>query len=117
MVTSTNCRMCESNNLELFLDLGPIPLVDRFLSPQEVNDSDPSYPLNLKICMDCGLVHLGEIVPAEKLFNENYAYESGTTKKRRESYLELANFVCKNFMESGALLHPQFQPNPDKLLQ
>ena len=89
--------MCESTNLELFLDLGLIPLVDRFLSPEELNESEKLYPLNLRICKDCGLVQLGYVVPAEKLFNENYAYESGTTKKRRESYLELANYVCKNF--------------------
>lgn len=89
--------MCESTNLELFLDLGFIPLVDRFLTQQELNEPETLYPLNLRICNDCGLVQLGHIVPAEKLYDENYAYESGTTTKRRESYLELATYVCKNF--------------------
>jgi len=89
--------MCESTNLELFLDLGFIPLVDRFLTQEELNESETLYPLNLRICKECGLVQLGYIVPAEKLYNENYAYESGTTSKRRESYLELATYVCKNF--------------------
>jgi len=89
--------MCESTNLELFLDLGFIPLVDRFLTQQELNEPETLYPLNLRICNDCGLVQLGYIVPAEKLYDENYAYESGTTTKRRESYLELATYVCKNF--------------------
>jgi len=89
--------MCESTNLELFLDLGFIPLVDRFLTQQELNEPETLYPLNLRICNDCGLVQLGYIVPAEKLYDENYAYESGTTTKRRESYLELATYVSKNF--------------------
>ena len=89
--------MCESTNLELFLDLGFIPLVDRFLTQQELNEPETLYPLNLRICNDCGLVQLGYIVPAEKLYDENYAYESGTTTKRRESYLDLANYVSKNF--------------------
>ena len=89
--------MCESSNLELFLELGFIPLVDHFLTQEELNEPEILYPLNLRICNDCGLVQLGYIVPAEKLYNENYAYESGTTTKRRESYLELATYVCKNF--------------------
>jgi SAM-dependent methyltransferase len=89
--------MCESTNLELFLDLGFIPLVDRFLTQKELNEPETLYPLNLRICNDCGLVQLGYIVPAEKLYDKNYAYESGTTTKRRESYLDLANYVSKNF--------------------
>ncbi len=92
-----NCRMCEGSNLELFLDLGNIPKVDKFLSKDELNDDEPLYPLTVYLCMDCGLAQLGFIVPAPDLFNQNYAYESSTTKNRRENHDNLAESVCENF--------------------
>lgn len=88
--------MCEGNNLELFLNLGNIPLVDRFFSEDEL-DCERLYPLTVYLCIDCGLVQLGFVVPATDLFNQNYAYESSTTKNRRKNHDELAQHVCQNF--------------------
>jgi len=89
--------MCNNSNLELFLDLGLIPLVDRFLSSNELSKKEESFPLNVYFCKNCGLSQLGYLIPPEKLFNENYAYESITTKGRRENHKQLADYVCKEF--------------------
>jgi len=89
--------MCNESNLELFLDLGFIPKVDRFLSSNELNEPETLYPLMVYLCKDCGLVQLGYIIPATELFNENYAYESSTTKSRRENHYQLAEYVCSEF--------------------
>ena len=66
------CGMCDSTNTELFLDLGYIPIVDNFLTKDMLNETKALYPLNVHVCKDCGLSQLGYIVPANKLFNENY---------------------------------------------
>lgn len=92
-----NCRLCHSSNLELFLDLGFIPLVDKFLTLEEVNEPETFYPLNVNLCKDCGLAQLGYLVPPSDLFNENYAYESSTTKTRRDNHASLARYVCEKF--------------------
>jgi hypothetical protein len=91
------CKMCEGDKLELFLDLGDIPKVDRFLSIDELNKPEPSYPLTVYLCKDCGLVQLGFIVPASELYDEHYAYESSTTKNRRENHNQLAEYICSTF--------------------
>ena len=91
------CGMCGSINTELFLDLGYIPIVDNFLTKDMLNETKTLYPLNVHICKDCGLSQLSYIVPANKLFNENYAYESSTTKGRRDNHNQLAEYVCKKF--------------------
>jgi len=91
------CRLCKSKNLEMFLDLGYIPLVDRFLDKDELTKPETLYPLQVYLCKNCGLSQLGYIVPAKDLFNENYAYESTGTKGRYENYLELANYICEKF--------------------
>ena len=64
------CRMCDSEKLQLFLDLGNIPRVDRFLSQKELSQTEQSFPLTVYLCESCGLSQLGFIVPASKLFNE-----------------------------------------------
>jgi len=92
-----NCRMCNNNALELFLDLGFVPLVDRFLSFEELNHPEKFYPLNVHLCKKCGLAQLGYLVPPKELFNVNYAYESGTTEGRRKNHSKLASYVCKEF--------------------
>ncbi len=89
--------MCNSEKLELFLDLGDMPRVDRFLSSEELNEPESLYPLTVYMCKDCGLAQLGFIVPASELFNENYAYESSTTTSRRENHYQLAEYVCNTF--------------------
>ncbi len=91
------CRMCESEELELFLNLGDIPRVDRFLTKEELDEPEPFYPLKVCFCKKCGLIQLSYIVPAKELFNENYAYESNTTKTRQDNHHELATNVCKNY--------------------
>ena len=85
-----NCKMCQSETLKSFLDLGHIPRVDRFLIKNELNEPEILYPLNLLICEKCGLVQLGYVVSAELLFNEHYAYDSRITKKRLDSYDEIS---------------------------
>ena len=99
MNTETNlkCKMCNSTNLELFLDLGDMPKVDRFLSSNELNEFEPLYPLTVYMCKNCGLAQLGFIVPATELFDENYAYESSTTANRRKNHYELAEYTCNSF--------------------
>jgi len=79
------------------LDLGFIPLVDRFLDVEELNKPETLYPLNVWLCNNCGLSQLGYKVNPTKLFNENYAYESSTTKTRQKNYDELAGYICKKF--------------------
>ena len=92
-----NCIFCKSADVEKFLDLGFIPLVDRFLDAKELNEPEILYPLNVCLCKNCGLSQLGYKVPPTKLFNENYAYESSTTKTRKQNYDQLAEYICDKF--------------------
>ncbi len=92
-----NCIFCKSADVEKFLDLGFIPIVDRFLDARELNEPEILYPLNVCLCKNCGLSQLGYKVPPTKLFNENYAYESSTTKTRKQNYDQLAEYICDKF--------------------
>src|SRR6202022_2279098 len=67
------CRVCQSNKLELILDLGRTALANRFLKPEALMEPEPFFPLRVVLCGDCGLVQLDEEVPREILFKD-YIY-------------------------------------------
>jgi SAM-dependent methyltransferase len=91
------CRMCKSNKLNLFLDLGYSSLSDGFLTKDDLNESETSYPLNVLICKNCGLCQLGYTVPPEKMFNKNYPYDSSTTSSGREHFRNMGISICNYF--------------------
>jgi len=91
------CKLCESNDLHLILDLGFCPLADTFLSKEQLLESEMYYPLQVYFCDNCGLAQLGFVPSLDLIFNKNYAYEAGTTKKRREHHFEMAKSICERF--------------------
>ncbi len=91
------CRMCKSTNLYKFLDLGFSALSDGFLTEENLSKPETFYPLNVLFCKNCGLCQLGYIVPPEYMFNENYPYDSSTTKTGREHFTNMGYDICKIF--------------------
>ncbi len=73
------CRSCGSTAIEVFLDLGITPLVDRLVRPAEINEPEPAFPLQTAFCRDCGLVQITETVDPELLFEGSYPYYSSVS--------------------------------------
>lgn len=70
-----NCRLCLGKNLELVLPLAPAPLVDAYVPKEKAHLPQPSYPLDLILCNDCGLTQLLDIVDPELIYPD-YIYET-----------------------------------------
>lgn len=99
------CRVCNGANLHKFLSLGFTPLSDRFLTEQQLNEPEVYYPLDVYLCDQCSLVQLGYVVPPEAMFNEEYPYESSTTRTGREHFGNLAEVITQRFgLESSDLV-------------
>jgi SAM-dependent methyltransferase len=72
------CRGCGSPDgaaLVPVLDLGETPLANRLLLPGQLDEPEPTYPLDLAFCPDCTLLQITETVPPEELFRD-YLYFS-----------------------------------------
>lgn len=94
-----HCRVCQSQKLDLVLDLGRTALANRFLRSEQLEEPgepEPFYPLRLVLCGDCGLVQLDEEVPREFLFKE-YIYASGTSSLIRTHVRHLAQSLCRRY--------------------
>ena len=69
------CRSCNAPLRRTFVDLGMSPLCESFLAADRLDEMEPFYPLNVRICDNCLLVQLPAYVGSAEIFGE-YAYFS-----------------------------------------
>jgi len=91
---ATRCRICGSNNLFEFLDLGFTPPVDQFLREDQLRQPETHYPLTVLMCEECSLAQLSYVVPGEVLYRRDYPYESSMTQSGQLHWDEFAETVC-----------------------
>ena len=89
------CRVCDSNNIELVLDLGNQPWCNHFLKSEELG-AEPNYPLRLVYCLDCSTSQLDYTVKKEIMFGD-HTNLSGITKSLSEHFKKIAEEVDKKF--------------------
>ena len=89
---AVKCRMCQSENLKQWLNLGLSPHSDHFHKEKE---AEMFYPLGVSVCNDCGLNQLTYIVAKEELYLKDYLYESSITKTADAHWTEFAETVAK----------------------
>jgi len=93
----TECRMCHARDLELFLDLGLTPLADEFRTREQAAEPQAFYPLEVYLCQECGAAQLGVTVAPETLYQQDYPYESSTTRAGRAHFAAFAKSVVDRF--------------------
>lgn len=69
------CRLCDSDRLVSVLDLGATPPCETFLTADELDLPEVTYPLHLRLCEDCLLLQIPALITPEDTFTE-YAYFS-----------------------------------------
>jgi SAM-dependent methyltransferase len=116
MTTSNSCRSCGSNELELVLSLGRTPLANALLTAKQLDQPEPTYPLELFFCMNCALVQITETVPPEQLFRE-YLYFSSFSNALLEHARENAEAVIATRGLNSESLVVEIASNDGYLLQ
>lgn len=91
------CRVCDSTNLELAIDLGLQPWANHFLKKEEVG-KEPFYPLRVMYCHNCSTVQLDYTVKKEVMFAD-HTYLSGITKSLSEHFRNIAEEVDDRFFK------------------
>lgn len=94
------CRACGSARLELIVDLGKTALANDFLDPGEVYSYRTFLPLRLRLCRDCTLVQLAEVVDPGVLYSR-YAYVTSTSRTMDEHLSAQAKHVLAAAGVSG----------------
>ena len=80
---SSTCRFCSTPLTRTFCDLGMSPLSNSYIAADELQATEPFYPLHAYVCSECFLVQLDEFESPQEIFSD-YAYFSSFS----DSWLE-----------------------------
>ncbi len=117
------CRVCDKKGLDMFLDLGIMPLADRMLTSGHLLQTEPKFSLKMAFCPSCSLVQILETVDPQMLFRDNYPYYSSFSpallRHSRDNVMDLVQsrglnansfvvelasndgYLLKNYVEMG----------------
>ncbi len=90
------CRFCGAGLADTFADLGSSPLANSYLSPEQLRQMEPSYPLHVYVCAGCHLVQLPASQSAEEIFSD-YAYFSSFSDSWLNHARTYAHMVVERF--------------------
>lgn len=96
--TQTKCRICRSEHLAEFLNLGMQPLANSFLPNIAVAGHESMYPLRVMYCPVCSLCQLGEVIDPEILFRDYVYFSSGMPSSPH--YMAYADEIVRRFITS-----------------
>lgn len=110
----SNCRICDSSNLNTILNLGNHPLANSLR--KDVNEKEIKIPLELSLCDNCKVAQLGHTVDPKIMFT-NYLWVTGTsqtTKIHAEKFCrdakKILNKIPKTVLEiasnDGTFIEP-----------
>src|SRR5581483_5718515 len=99
-VHNTKCRICQSENLTKFLDLGDQPLANSFLKSESQFKDEKFYPLAGYFCHNCNLAQLLDVVSKEEMFSD-YIYFTSGMPKISNHFKAYAEDVMKRFLKPG----------------
>lgn len=90
------CLICGSG-VEAFISFGQMPIANGFLTPEEF-ESEYFFELRAGFCPRCKMVQLLEQPEREKMFHENYAFFSSTSKRQVHHFREFAELAIKDHL-------------------
>jgi len=91
------CRGCLGKNLFSALDLGKLPIANELLLSSE--GEIEKFPLHLRICTDCGLGQVADVVTPERIFRD-YRYLSSLST----TFLKHASDFVREQMDRNTFL-------------
>ena len=109
------CRICGSNNLKKFLDLGTTPLANSFVSKENLDKKDREFPLSVYFCQNCSLVQVPNVVSPKILFS-NYYFITASSSPLIDHFRNYGKEILHKFIKSSSDLAIDIGGNDGTLL-
>jgi methylation protein EvaC len=109
------CLICDAN-IEPFMSFGNMPIANGFLRKDEFAN-EYYFDLAIAYCQKCGMVQLVEQPAREQMFNENYAFFSGTSGAMAIHFKEFAQRVITDYLPSDNSFVVEIGSNDGIMLQ
>jgi len=93
------CLICRAP-IEPFMSFGKMPIANGFLTREQFGD-EYFFELKVAFCPNCMMVQLIEQPDPEKMFHENYAFFSSTSRRMAIHFKEFAEHVRRDYLTSA----------------
>jgi SAM-dependent methyltransferase len=112
-----NCRHCKTRLSHVFIDLGSQPPSNSFLTPEQLNKPEMTFPLKIFICPECFLVQVDEHKSAAEIFSAEYVYYSSYSSSWLEHARRYTDMAVERFSLGSDSLVVEIASNDGYLLQ
>jgi SAM-dependent methyltransferase len=118
MTATPACRFCATPLTHTLVDLGDQPLANSYLTPEALAaGTEQSFPLHARVCPACFLVQVDDVVPAEAIFDHDYAYFSSFSPSWVAHALRYAQAMVERLSLGPDSLVVEIASNDGYLLQ
>jgi methylation protein EvaC len=91
------CLIC-GRQIDPFISFGRMPIANGFLFPEEF-EREYFFDLEVAFCGECGMVQIIEQPDREQMFNDHYAFYSGTSQGMMVHFKEFAEHVMGDYLK------------------
>lgn len=112
----TNCRVCNSDKLIKYLDLGLMPMANSLFETSKDAKKADRYPLELMFCDECGLSQLSVVVDPKVLYSY-YTYRSSVNGGYVKHCRRMAKDLAIKFKLNEKSFHIDIAGNDGALLK
>jgi SAM-dependent methyltransferase len=112
-----HCRHCGQELEVSLLDLGRSPLANAYVEPERADCPCPTYELHARVCANCFLVQVGDVVPPDEIFTADYAYFSSFSDSWLDHSRAYVDMAAQRFDLGGDDLVIEIGSNDGYLLQ
>lgn len=109
------CLICKAA-IEPFINFGNMPLGNGFLLFEQFGD-EYHFPMQVGFCPRCGMVQLLEQPDRERMFHENYAFFSSTSRYMALHFKAFADYVMENYLPQNDPFVVEMGSNDGIMLQ
>jgi 2-polyprenyl-3-methyl-5-hydroxy-6-metoxy-1,4-benzoquinol methylase len=110
------CRLCGSGNVQLVLDLQPIPLSEKYATDRQTAKAEQRFPVDVYMCGDCGHVQHLDVINSSDLW-DSYTYYSGEAKGMPEHFAQIAAKIRQAYQPPAGSLVVDIGSNDGSLLK
>lgn len=97
-----SCLVCREP-VEEFISFGRMPIANGFLTPEQIAD-EYFFELKVGFCPNCTMVQLTELVDRERMFHDQYAFFSSTSRRMGDHFAQFAGWVSERMQARDPLV-------------
>ncbi|WP_232843994.1 class I SAM-dependent methyltransferase [Allopontixanthobacter sediminis] len=96
------CRACKADSPHVFLPYGDHAPAQMLIRPEDLDEEQPSFPLNAQVCLECGLIAVADQIPEN--FFRHYLYIPSGAATMHSHFDEFASVLVERAGGDGLIV-------------